>query len=134
MTTFDQVLDEYAASGLSAVEVDGVVVAVTERKEVAFRSCDTSELLGQIGRMNLFAISGGRVLRRDTGVTLPVGNGYSVTVDLAANDTYTVRRVFKRGAKVWVKGEQSEVYCEDVGEQAYQASSFRSYDYPKGGE
>lgn len=99
---FEQVLDEFAASDLCHVEVDGVTVAVTERKEVAFRR-------------------------------LPVGSGYSVTVDLAANDTYTVRRVFKRGAKVWVKGEQTEVYCDEVGEIAYQASSFRSYDFPKTG-
>lgn len=96
-----------------------------------FRECDSSELVAQIGRMNIFAISGGRVIRRDTGVTLPVGSGYSVTIDLAENDTYTVRRVFKRGAKIWIKGELSEIYCDEVGEMAYQASSFRSYPFPK---
>lgn len=84
--------------------------------------------------LNVLAISGGRVGVRETGVTLPVGNGYSVTIDLAGNDTYTVRRVFKRGAKVWIKGEQTDVYCEEVGEIAYQASSFRGYEFPKGGE
>lgn len=130
---FEQVLDEFAASDLCHVEVDGVTVAVTERKEVAFRRCSPETIARQIGRMNVLAISGGRVQHRETGVTLPVGSGYSVTVDLAANDTYTVRRVFKRGAKVWVKGEQTEVYCDEVGEIAYQASSFRSYDFPKTG-
>lgn len=98
-----------------------------------FRSCDTSELLAQIGRMNVFAISGGRVQRRETGVTLPVGSGYRVTVDLAADDTYVVRRVFERAGKTWVKGELANVYCDEVGERAYEASSFRSYDFPKGG-
>ena len=31
-----------------------------------FVPCDASELLRQIGHMNIFAISGGRVLRRET--------------------------------------------------------------------
>ena len=91
-----------------------------------FRECDTGQLLAQIGRMNILAISGGRVLRRATGVTLKVGNGYSVTVDLDFSDTYTVRRVFKRGAKTWIKGEQTNVYCDEVGESAYRASCFRN--------
>ncbi len=94
-----------------------------------FRECNTDELVAQIGRMNIMAISGGRVGVRPTGITLPVSNGYSVTVDLDFMDTYTVRRVFKRGAKVWIKGECTNVYCDEVGEQAYKASSFRSYEY-----
>jgi hypothetical protein len=91
-----------------------------------FIECDTTTLLKQIGAPTLAAISGLRVMRRATGVTLPVGAGYSVTVDLAADDTYRVARVFKRGAKVWVKGEQTGVYCEEVGEVAYRASCFRN--------
>jgi hypothetical protein len=94
-----------------------------------FRECDTGELLRQIGRMNVLAISGGRVMRRESGVTLPVGCGYSVTVDLDWNDTYLVRRVFKRGAKVWVKGEQRGVYFDEVGEVAYRASCFRNGEW-----
>ena len=94
-----------------------------------FRECDTDTLLAQIGRMNILAISGGRIERRATGVTLKVGAGYSVTVDYDWNDTYVVRRTFKRGAKVWIKGEQRGVYCEEVGEVAYRASSFRSYEF-----
>jgi hypothetical protein len=97
-----------------------------------FRECDTSQLLAQIGRMNIMAISGGRVERRPTGVTLPVGSGYRVTVDLDFNDTYVVRRIFQRAGKTFVKGELRDVYCEDVGERAYEASSFRSYEFPKG--
>lgn len=94
-----------------------------------FIPCDSTELLGQIGRMNVAAISGGRVLRRETGVTLPVGRGYSVTVDLDASDTYTVRRIYKRGAKVWVKGERTDVYCDEVGEIAYVASCFVNREF-----
>lgn len=91
---------------------------------MTFVECDARELVGQIGRGNVLAISGGRVLARKTGVTLPVGHGYSVTVDLDASDTYIVRRVFKRGAKEWVKGEQTNVYCDEVGEIAYVASCY----------
>lgn len=98
-----------------------------------FIECNANELLAQIGRMNVFAISGGRVIARQTGVTLPVGCGYSVTVDLAGNDTYTVRRIFTRAGVVKIKGELADVYCDEVGEAAYQASSFRSYEFPREG-
>ena len=91
-----------------------------------FRECDATVLLAQIGRMNVLCISGGRVERRKTGVTLPVGAGYRVTVDLDASDTYTVRRVFKRGDRTWIKGEAIMVYAEEVGETAYRASCFRN--------
>lgn len=82
------------------------------------------ELLRQIGVANLAAISGLRVERRETGVTLPVGHGYRVTVDYAWDDTYVVRRVFERGAKTWIKGEESNVDCFQVGETAYRASCY----------
>jgi hypothetical protein len=91
-----------------------------------FRECDTRTLLQQVGTMNVLAISGGRVGVRETGVTLPVSNGYRVTVDLDWNDTYVVRRIFERGTKTWVKGEQRNVYCDEVGEVAYRASCFRN--------
>lgn len=94
-----------------------------------FRECDSAELLAQIGRMNVFAISGGRVVGRPTGITLPVAHGYSVTVDLDGNDTYVVRRVFARGGKSWVKGERRGVYCDEVGEVAYRASCYHDGDF-----
>ena len=93
-----------------------------------FRDCNAQELTNQIGMMNLFAISGGRVTVRTTGITLPVSNGYSVTIDLAANDTYTVRRVYTRAGKVTIKGEVEGIYCDEVGEIAYQASCFRNVE------
>lgn len=90
------------------------------------------ELLAQIGRMNVLAISGGRWSIADNGsVRLPVANGYSVEVELDPSDTYIVRRVFTRGAKRWVKGSIDNIYCDNVGEIAYEASCFRSYDFPK---
>lgn len=90
-----------------------------------FVPCDAGTLVRQIGAMNILATSGGRIWRRETGITLPVHYGYSVTVDLAAGDTYTVRRVFTRGVRAWVKGELEGVYCEQVGEAVYRAGCFR---------
>jgi hypothetical protein len=93
-----------------------------------FAECDAATLVAQIGRMNVMAISGGRVIDSGHGVILPVSSGYKVTVDLAGNDTYTVRRIMFRGMKAWIKGERANVYCEEVGQAAYYASCFRSYD------
>jgi hypothetical protein len=39
-----------------------------------------------------------------------------------------VRRVFRRAGREWIKGERDRVYCDEVGEVAYHASCFRSYD------
>ena len=96
------------------------------------RDLDVDVLVQQIGRWNLMGISGGRVRVDGERVVLPVGSGYRVEIELAPNDTYTVRRVFVRGTKRFVKGELTDVYFDQVGEVAYQASSFRSYDFPKG--
>ena len=94
--------------------------------------------LTQIGRMNLLANSGGRFGdpfreasddRLTKVITLPVSNGYFVRITLAAPDTYTVERCFKRGPKVWVKGVQTHVFAEDLSEVCYQASCFRSNEF-----
>lgn len=87
------------------------------------------ELLAQIGRMNHLAISGGRVRVMGDTLILPVGAGYSVQITLDANDTYTVRRVFTRGVKQWVKGERSYVYGDQVGEIAYEASCYVNVNF-----
>jgi len=98
-----------------------------------FVECDAQTLLDQIGIHNVLAISGGRVTRRSTGVTLPVRYGYRVTVDLAAGDTYTIRRVHERNGEQTVKGESAGVYAEQVGEMAYRASCFRdAFGYEHG--
>jgi hypothetical protein len=94
------------------------------------RDLDVNVLCQQIGRMNILAISGGRVQYTNDAVVLPVGNGYRVEIELAADDTYTVRRVFKRGAKTFDKGTMKGIYAEDIGDVAYYASCFRSNDFP----
>lgn len=85
---------------------------------------DIATTLHQIGRGNLLAISGGRYKQMDGCVLLPVAAGYYVSIELEPNDTYTVRRMFKRGAKVWKKGEVTDVYCDELGETCYRASCY----------
>jgi hypothetical protein len=98
-----------------------------------WRDCGTQELLAMIGHRNVLAISGGRVIRHQRGgVTLPVGHGYSVIIDLAANDTWTVRRVFKRGSKIFLHGEMTGVYGEQLGDVAYYASCYVNVPFPAG--
>lgn len=88
------------------------------------------QTVAQIGKMNILSISGGRVVpilsgSRTVGLSLPVSQGYAVNVYLMPDDTYTVQRVY-RGA---VKGEQVEVYAEEVGEVCYQAGMYVSNDF-----
>lgn len=90
---------------------------------------DRRAILDQIGFWNVGAISGGRVAITENGISLPVSNGYSVEVDYDyGSDTYTVKRVFKRGSNKWVQTKE-QVYCTEVGEIAYQASCFQNVDF-----
>lgn len=89
-----------------------------------FTDCNAETLVSQIGMNNIFAISGGRIMVRPTGITLPVARGYSVEIDLAANDTYTVKRVYSRGTTRSIKGELANVYCDEVGEVSYLVSCY----------
>ena len=99
-----------------------------------FREINTNVLIAQIGMGNILAISGGRVIKRRTGVTLPVSNGYSVTVDYTFDDLYQVSRVFTRAGVVSIKGTVDEVDYGSVGEVTYKASCFRNVEFPsKGG-
>jgi hypothetical protein len=106
-----------------------VLDAPRPRGADSFRECDGRELARQIGAWNIRAISGGRITTRPTGITLPVSSGYRVTIDLAGNDTYTVRRVFTRAGRTWIKGERTGIYCDNVGEIAYQASCYRNIKF-----
>lgn len=85
------------------------------------RRCNPDVLVQQIGKANIMAISGGRIEKRATGVTLPVRHGYAVAVDLAANDTYTVKRLYNGE----VKGEEERVHAPEVGDAAYRASCYK---------
>src|SRR5690349_829941 len=83
----------------------------------------------QIGLGNILSISGGRVIATATGLELPVSNGYRVRVEYDEGmDTYIVTRVLKRGDKEFIKGQRRDVYCDELGEVAYKAGMFRSWD------
>lgn len=96
-------------------------------EDCGHRDFSVDQTKAQIGRMNILGISGGRVgtLTKSgevVGIELPVGSGYKVRVFLAADDTYTVQRVWREKVKASVEG----VYCDMVGEVAYQAGMFQS--------
>lgn len=85
-------------------------------------------IANQIGRMNVFAISGGRCQRLDDGIRLPVGYGYCVDVRYTPSDDYVVERVFIRGGRTFSHGAEYGIYADEVGEVAYRASCFRNDD------
>ena len=103
-------------------------------QNVGHRDFDANTTLGQIGRMNVLAVSGGRVHTlfaddkrgggKAIGLELPVGHGYKVRTFLADNDSYTVQRVFSRAGKDTVKGEETDVYAPEVGEAVYRAGMY----------
>ena len=94
------------------------------------RPFNEDELISQIGRMNIFAISGGRVgvTKNNEGETveveLKVGKGYRVSISLGWDDTWTVSRQFVRKGVVSDKGTLTGVFADQVGEIAYKASCF----------
>ena len=94
------------------------------------RPFNEDELIDQIGRMNIYAISGGRVgiTKNDQGETveveLKVGKGYRVSISLGWDDTWTVSRQFVRKGIVSDKGTLTGVFADQVGEIAYKASCF----------
>jgi hypothetical protein len=103
----------------------------TSEDAATFRQCDGDmrrAMRDQIGFRTLMGISGLRITPTKYGIALPVSHGYTVTVDLAGNDTYVVRRLFTRGTKIWLHGEAREVSCERLSEVAWYASCFNSHD------
>lgn len=89
-----------------------------------------AELRGQIGRMNILAISGGRTEIRNGALHLAVSSGYRVVISLdEARDLYNVERIMIRGAKTFHKGLVEGVYADQVGEVAYQASCYKNVDF-----
>lgn len=85
---------------------------------------DPEVTAAQIGRMNLLAISGGRAVSSENALVLPVAAGYHVVISLGALDTYTVRRVFTRNGRAFIKAEWTDIYCDEIGETAYRASCY----------
>lgn len=99
------------------------------------RQMDPHEVAAQIGLANMMAISGLRINTDKAApghypdLLLPVSSGYRVRISLDSDDTYTVTREMKRGDKVWVKGTQEGVYCDEIGDVAYYASCYKNVDF-----
>lgn len=89
-----------------------------------FIPCNNHALVAQIGTWNILATSGGRIIGRETGITLPVAYGYSVDVDLNSRDLYTVQRIFTRGARRFDKGTATDVDATQVGKAVYRAGCY----------
>jgi len=97
------------------------------------RPFSITALLGQIGRGTVLAISGGRFEHAFDAVWFPVSNGYSVRITLAADDTYTVERVFTRTSRRTGMGytihRMTGVYADNISDVAYNASCFRNVEF-----
>ena len=89
-----------------------------------FREINAEVLVKQIGLDVIFAVSGGRMMIRETGIDLPVARGYRVEIDLAGNDTYTVKRTFNKGITRSIKGEVNNVLCENIAEAVIRAADY----------
>ena len=113
---------------MTNTKTPGQLLDISHDDSVYAIYCDARTIVQQIGRMNIFAISGGRVLDSGHGVILPVSSGYKVVVDLMAGDTYRVRRLRIVGTKVRLYGERTNVYCDELSEVAYYAGMYKSYD------
>ena len=83
-------------------------------------------MLDHIGPMNVLAISGGRVQALDEStILLPVRYGYRVRVRYVPGvDLYDVERVLIRAGRMTVKGTESHLYADQVGDSAYRASCY----------
>jgi hypothetical protein len=89
-------------------------------------------ILEQLGAMNLFAISGGRVvLLNAVTVSLPVSAGYAVEIEyLVASDLYEVRRVRTLRRCRTVFGAATGLYWDQMPQAAYVASCHVDLAFP----
>jgi hypothetical protein len=104
--------------------MSNLVAAPTEEQIAVAKT-----ILRQIGTGNVLAISGGRWQVIENGVRLPCGAGYRVDVVLDRGlDLYEVSRVFRKAGVEYPHGIRRHIDFTQVGETAYRASCFRSYD------
>lgn len=100
------------------------------------RPCDANEIVRQVGKGNVLAISGGRAhaITNDdnevVGITLPINGTRRVDILLDWDDTYVVRRVRTivrgehRGDSI-IEEQSYGIYCDQVGETAYRLSCWK---------
>jgi hypothetical protein len=90
---------------------------------------EIATLRSQIGRNTFLAICGGRSEIRDGALHMAVSSGYRVVVSLEPNDTYTVRRIMKRGVKIFEKGSMTDVYADQVSDVCWAASCYKNVEF-----
>jgi hypothetical protein len=100
------------------------------------RECDPHEVIAQMGKMNFFAVCGGKWAKVNAsdgvtiGLLMPCGESRAVEVVLNFLDVYEVRRVRRvnrgdnKGSLV-VEYEVLDVYCENLGDAVYSASCWK---------
>ena len=100
------------------------------------RPCNTQEIVEQIGRWTIMAISGLNVARiynsdmETVGISLPINNTRRVDVVLDWDDTYIVRRIRRivsgknKGQEV-TEEEYRNIYCDQISHVAYAASCWK---------
>jgi len=92
--------------------------------------------MNQIGKMVVFAVSGGRMANlRDkegdtVGVVLPITSTRRIEVVLDYSDTYTVKRIRyiqtgKLAHTEQVEAEQNYVYCDQLAEVVLNLSTWK---------
>ena len=129
----NKALREYQSALKKQINVEMAQAEMREEaKKRGYRQCEASVIVEQVGRMNVMGMSGGRVIVRETGITLPIALGYSVEIDLNALDLYDVKRVYTRAGARSVKGAVTDVYCDDLSDVAYYASCYVNVKF--GGE
>ena len=100
------------------------------------RPCDTAEVMNQIGKMVVLAVSGGRMANlRDkegdtVGVVLPITSTRRIEVVLDYNDTYIVKRIRyiqtgKLANTETVEAEYDNTYCDQLAEVVLNLSTWK---------
>ena len=90
--------------------------------------CDNAILFMQIGHPLIYNICTAFSVR-DTGITLNIGDGYFVDIDLTVWDTYEVKRVFLKNGRRTIKGVIDDVYFDTLSDIVFQASQFETKSF-----
>jgi hypothetical protein len=80
--------------------------------------------------MTFLGVSGGRwnYVGPST-ISLPVSNGYRVTITIGADDLFIVRREFVRGGTVYNHGELDGMFVDTMSDVVWAAHAFRSNEF-----
>jgi hypothetical protein len=94
------------------------------------RELSAIDTIEAVGRITFLGVSGGRwgYVGPST-ISLPVSNGYRVTITIGADDLFIVRREFVRGGTVFDHGELRGVFVDTLSDVVWSAHAFRSDEF-----